>query len=244
MTSVIVNQKSPSQELIGMILNFGRQVGTERQIYDRIIEKGKAENFQLFEITMLAREILKESWTKNQLSKWFPMNKPKPPLEESSSGSSQNGNNDDKKDTEQSDTGSSGLDQVQDEIKHESDNENVDLNKPNPNEDINPAEDYKQLATDLFDAKKQLEIDLDQERKAKENWKIRAEQLEEVEKKRAFTPATEYKPGPLTTFQWPEPDESNTFVFRETTFDELRRALGPLKAGGNTKINVYLERVK
>lgn len=138
----------------------------------------------------------------------------------------------------------SGLNQIQSKNKHESNNENLDLNKSNPNEDINAAEDYKQLATDLFDAKKQLEIDLDQERKAKENWKIRAEQLEEVEKKRAFTPATDYKPGPPTTFQWPEPDESNTFVFRETTFDELRRALGPLKAGGNTKINVYLERVK
>jgi hypothetical protein len=68
-------------------------------------------------------------------------------------------------------------------------------------------------------------------------------QLQEALKKTSFEPATDYKP-PSKTFQWPEPDESNTFVFMDTTFDELRRALGPLKAGGNTKINVYLERVK
>lgn len=69
-------------------------------------------------------------------------------------------------------------------------------------------------------------------------------QLQEALKKTSFEPATEYKPGPPLAFQWPEPDESNTFVWKETTFDELRRALGPLKAGGNTKINVYLERVR
>jgi len=67
-------------------------------------------------------------------------------------------------------------------------------------------------------------------------------QLNEALKKTSFTTATDYTPPPKT-FQWPEPDESNTFVWMETSFDELRRRLGPLKAGGNTPINVYLERV-
>lgn len=76
-----------------------------------------------------------------------------------------------------------------------------------------------------------------------ENKDKEIEQLQEALKKTSFEPATEYRPPP-TTFQWPEPDENNTFVFKEITFDEFRMKLGPLKAGGNTKINVYLERVK
>ena len=67
-------------------------------------------------------------------------------------------------------------------------------------------------------------------------------QLQEALKKTSFEPATEYKPPP--PFQWPEPDEDNTFVFKDITFDAFRLKLGPLKAGGNTKINVYLERVR
>ena len=68
-------------------------------------------------------------------------------------------------------------------------------------------------------------------------------QLSEAVKKNSFTKATNYKPDPPKKFEFPEPDESNTFVWKNITFDELRMKLGPLKASSNTKINVYLERV-
>ena len=68
-------------------------------------------------------------------------------------------------------------------------------------------------------------------------------QLSEVVKKNSFTKATNYKPDPPKKFEFPEPDESNTFVWKNITFDEFRMKLGPLKASSNTKINVYLERV-
>ena len=68
-------------------------------------------------------------------------------------------------------------------------------------------------------------------------------QLSQAVKKNSFTKATNYKPEPAKKFEFPEPDESNTFVWKNTTFDELRMKLGPLKASSNTKINVYLERV-
>ena len=67
-------------------------------------------------------------------------------------------------------------------------------------------------------------------------------QLGQAIKKDAFKPANKYTPPP-SEFNWPEPDESNTFVWKAITFDDLRKQLGPLKASGNTKINVYLERV-
>lgn len=68
-------------------------------------------------------------------------------------------------------------------------------------------------------------------------------QLSEVIRKNSFTQATNYRPEPPKKLEFPEPDESNTFVWKDITFDQLRMKLGPLKATGNTKINVYLERV-
>ena len=68
-------------------------------------------------------------------------------------------------------------------------------------------------------------------------------QLSEVIRKDSFTPTTNYRPDPPRKFEFPEPNESNTFVWKEITFDQLRMKLRPLKATGNTKINVYLERV-
>jgi len=68
-------------------------------------------------------------------------------------------------------------------------------------------------------------------------------QLSEAVKKNSFTTATNYKPDPTNKFVFPEPDENNTFVWKNITFDEFRMKLGPLKASANTKINVYLERV-
>ena len=68
-------------------------------------------------------------------------------------------------------------------------------------------------------------------------------QLSEVIKKDSFTPANNYKPIPPKKFDFPEPDEYNTFVWKNITFDEFRMKLGPLKARSNSKINVYLERV-
>ena len=68
-------------------------------------------------------------------------------------------------------------------------------------------------------------------------------QLSEVIRKDPFIPATKYKREPPKKLEFPEPDESNTFVWKDITFDQLRMKLGPLKATGNTKINVYLERV-
>ena len=46
-------------------------------------------------------------------------------------------------------------------------------------------------------------------------------QLGEVVRKNSFTPATNYRPGPPKKFEFPEPDESNTFVWKEITFDQL-----------------------
>lgn len=154
-----------------MIRNFGTSVGNARMIYDRIIEKGAAENFQQFEIGMLAREILKEVWSKNQLSKWFPINKPK--IEDSTSQSSQSGKNDGKKDTEETypDKGFVSQDEKIPEEK---------FWKPNNEE--------HELT------KKRLEK-ITEENKAKdsriEELERRSHQLEEVTKKHAFKPATE-----------------------------------------------------
>ena len=68
-------------------------------------------------------------------------------------------------------------------------------------------------------------------------------QLSEVVKKDSFTPATNYKTGMPKRFDFPKPDESNTFVWKNISFDEFKMKLGPLKARSNSKINVYLERV-
>ncbi len=69
------------------------------------------------------------------------------------------------------------------------------------------------------------------------------EQLSEVVKKNSFAKASNFKPRRTKKFDFPEPDENNTFVWKNITFDEFRAKLGPLKAISNTKINVYLERI-
>lgn len=76
-----------------------------------------------------------------------------------------------------------------------------------------------------------------------ERLQIQNDQLSEVVKKDSFTNALDYNAGPPKKFEFPEPDKSNTFVWKNISFDALTMQLGPLKADSNTKINVYLERV-
>ena len=104
---------------------------------------------------------------------------------------------------------------------------------PNPDDEDEETKDKRLAKKDEIIQKLQEE----KEQALKKN-----AQLEAVIKKDAFTPATKYTPPPKE-FNWPEPDNNNTFVWKEITFDSLRKDLGPLKASGNTKINVYLERV-
>jgi hypothetical protein len=72
-----------------------------------------------------------------------------------------------------------------------------------------------------------------------ERLQIQKDQLSEVVKKDSFTTAMDYNAGPPKKFEFPEADDSNTFVWKNISFDTLRMELGSLKARSNTKINVF-----
>lgn len=100
---------------------------------------------------------------------------------------------------------------------------------------------------DIEFLKKQLEKSREEtkfEREEKEKERKERLQLAEVIKKDSFVPATKYVPPKEKKFEFPEPDNSDTFVWLNETLDTVRKDLGPIKASGNTKVNVYMERVK
>lgn len=103
-------------------------------------------------------------------------------------------------------------------------------------EEDEDAESMKKALIKLIGENQQKEFLIEQLEKRKS-------QLSEVIKKDSFTIAADYKPDLPKKFEFPEPDENNTFVWRNISFDEFRMKLGPLKARSNSKINVYLERV-
>ena len=112
--------------------------------------------------------------------------------------------------------------------------------------EIDESKNWMPKDEDVEFLKKQLSKQIEENRQKDirieqlQNEKI---QLSEVIKKDSFTPANDYKPILPKKFDFPEPDEYNTFVWKNITFDEFRMKLGPLKARSNSKINVYLERV-
>ena len=103
-------------------------------------------------------------------------------------------------------------------------------------EEDEDAESMKKALIKLIEENQQKDFLIEQLEKQKS-------QLSDVIKKDSFTIATDYKPDLPKKFEFPEPDENNTFVWRNISFDEFRMKLGPLKARSNSKINVYLERV-
>jgi hypothetical protein len=103
-------------------------------------------------------------------------------------------------------------------------------------EEDEDAESMKKALIKLIEENQQKDFLIEQLEKQKS-------QLSDVIKKDSFIIATDYKPELPKKFEFPEPDENNTFVWRNISFDEFRMKLGPLKARSNSKINVYLERV-
>jgi hypothetical protein len=65
--------KKPSEELVFLIMKVGSSVTNTRNLVKNVKKKGLEEGFNNFEITLLARDLLRPSLTKRQLNYWFPI---------------------------------------------------------------------------------------------------------------------------------------------------------------------------
>lgn len=65
--------KKPSKELDSLIMSIGSSIANTRNLIKNVKKKGMEEGFNNFEITLLARELLRPSLTKRQLNYWFPI---------------------------------------------------------------------------------------------------------------------------------------------------------------------------
>jgi hypothetical protein len=104
MVDVQLENKKPSPELISLIVRAGELVERyehvayeAKDLVKKIKVKAKLEGFGSFEISLLAREVLKDKFSPAQLAYWFPIKKNNV-LEEN-----EGDKNDVKKDIEQSD---------------------------------------------------------------------------------------------------------------------------------------------
>ena len=209
--------RSEFYQLLDQILHNEKNT---KEAFEKAVTIAREQQFTDTEIAMFMHDYLKDKIPKTTLGRWIKPLKPAQIEDSSISNEVHSDQMTHKEDIEESDTPRE-LEGV--------------INNPQTEEEDE----------ELTKKRLQKEIEKNKASELREQEHLRRiSQLEEVEKKRSFTPATDYVPSPPSTFQWPEPDEDNTFVFKDITFDAFRLKLGPLKAGGNTKINVYLERVK
>jgi hypothetical protein len=71
MNEIASNDKKPSEQLLGMIEDFGRASENLKDLVKRIKRKGHEEGFSDFEIILLARKLLQKSLTRGQMNHWF-----------------------------------------------------------------------------------------------------------------------------------------------------------------------------
>jgi len=132
--------------------------------------------------------------------------------------------------------------------KGNSETNNENIQPTNKTEESNVKDKLKSINYDLEDEEKiRLRAEVEELKQKNEEqrqtFQGQINELKEVVRKGSFTSAKEYEPAP-NKFEFPEPDNSDTFVWLNETLDTVRKDLGPIKASGNTKVNVYMERVK
>lgn len=135
----VSRDKKPSPKLIQLIVQMGELAETYdhvvksgRDLVKKIKEKGKSEGFGTFETGLIAREVLKDKFSPNQLNYWFPLKKNNV-LDENT-----NRTNDENKETEHKDN--------QDEERETSQTEEGLQNDPEITRPINAVIDDPQTA--------------------------------------------------------------------------------------------------
>jgi hypothetical protein len=103
--SIVIEGKKPSSELLALFADLKelmkkaegiRAKGTD--VVDKIIAIGTRDGWNDFQLTLLARHLLRDTFTKGQLDYWWPL---RPKKQNNVTDEKQNLHNDDKKELEQ-----------------------------------------------------------------------------------------------------------------------------------------------